>query len=66
MLPLHPSSLFGIIKWKSCTGFSCIFVQAKNQNDEKLNVIVFENVLINMKIQTWYLSKYTVINMSVN
>lgn len=38
----------------------------KKQKDEKLNVIVFENVLINMKIQTWYLSKYIVINMSVN
>lgn len=38
----------------------------KKQIDEKLNVIVFENVLINMKIQTWYLSKYIVINMSVN
>lgn len=38
----------------------------KKQNDEKLNVIVFENVLINMKIQTWYLSKYIVINNSVN
>lgn len=38
----------------------------KKQNDEKLNVIVFENVLMNMKIQTWYLSKYIVINMSVN
>lgn len=38
----------------------------KKQSDEKLNVIVFENVLINMKIQTWYLSKYIVINMSVN
>lgn len=38
----------------------------KKQNDEKLIGIVFENVLINMKIQTWYLSKYIVINMSVN
>lgn len=33
----------------------------KKQNDEKLNVIVFENVLINMKIQTCYLSKYIVL-----